>query len=95
MSDYKISFNGDKYVSEVHPIGVDYDGNYYSVIFGKYANGGFCSIPNWEAGCELADFGDVFWNFGSIGRALKKTKAARTISQAIAEYIDEVENPNT
>jgi hypothetical protein len=43
----------------------------------------------------LADFGDVFWNFGSIGRALKKTKAARTIAQAIAEYIEEVENPNT
>lgn len=86
MSNYKISYNGDKHISGVHHIGVECDGNYYSVIFGKYANGGFCSIPNWEVGCELAELDDKFWNVGSIGNALKDKKAAKAIADAIAEY---------
>lgn len=92
MTDYKISYRGDKHISEVHHIGVDYDGNHYSVVFGKYCNGGFCSIPNWETGCELASFDDVFWNTGSLSRALGRKRAARAIAEAIAKYTKEKEN---
>lgn len=54
--DYQISYIGDESIREVHHIGIDYNGNYYSVIFGKYINGGFCSIPNFGVGCELSSF---------------------------------------
>lgn len=86
---YEISYIGDSGVLDVHHIGINYDGNYYSVIFGKYVNGGFFSIPNWNCGGELASFSDVFWNAESIYRVLKKKKIAEVIAQAISNYIKE------
>lgn len=71
MENFKISFVGDDSIQEVHHIGIDYNGNYYGVIFGRYINGGFCCIPSLEAGCELSDFDDVFWNKKSLTRALE------------------------
>lgn len=32
------------------------------VIFGKTTRGYFACIPDWKAGCDLADFKDLFWN---------------------------------
>ena len=49
---YEINIVGDSEIESVHHIGLSYDGNYYSVICGKYMNGGFCSIPNWELGAN-------------------------------------------
>ena len=89
MSDFKISYIGDNNVGNVHHIGVDYNGNYYSVIFGKYVNGGFFSIPNWNVGGELGQFGDTFWNEESLRRVLKSKKAAKAIAMAIAEFVEE------
>ena len=83
MADYEISYIGDNNVGNVHHIGVDFNGNYYSVIFGKYVNGGFFSIPNWNCGGELATFDDVFWNAESIGRSLKSKKSGKAIAKAI------------
>lgn len=90
MTNYKISYIGDNNISNVHHIGIDYDGNYYSVIFGKYANGGFCCIPNWGVGCELSFFDDVFWNTESIHKVLKKKRVARFIATVIAEYTKQI-----
>lgn len=56
------------------------------MIFGKYINGGFFSIPNWNTGGELATFDNVLWNTESITRALKKKKVAKQIALAIAKY---------
>ena len=89
MADFKISYIGDNNVENVHHIGVDYNGNYYSVIFGKYVNGGFFSIPNWNAGGELVEFSDIFWNEESLSRVLKSKKAAKAIAMAIAEFVEE------
>ena len=86
MANYKISYIGDNKVENVHHIGVDYNGNYYSVIFGEYVNGGFFSIPNWNCGGELATCDDIFWNTESIGRNLKSKKVAKVIAMAIAEF---------
>ena len=86
MADYRISYIVYNSVENVHHIGVDYNGNYYSVIFGKYVNGGFFSIPNWNCGGELATFDDVFWNAESIGRSLKSKKSGKAIAKAIAKF---------
>lgn len=91
MVDYKISYVGDNCISNVHHIGIDFNGNYYSVIFGKYVNGGFFSIPNWNVGGELGHFSDVFWNTESIGRSLKSKRAAKAIAMAIAEFAKALE----
>lgn len=89
MTNYRISYIGDNNVGKVHHIGVDYNGNYYSVIFGKYVNGGFFSIPNWNVGGELGEFSDTFWNTESLSRVLKSKKAAKAIAMAIAEFAEE------
>ena len=86
MADFKISYVGDNSVGNVHRIGVDYNGNYYSVIFGQYVNGGFFSIPNWNVGGELSDFDDVFWNAESIGKELRSKNAGRAIATAIVGF---------
>lgn len=86
MEEYNISYIGDSSVKSVHHIGVEYNGNYYSVIFGRYINGGFFSIPNWNAGGELAGFNDVYWNAESLSMVLKNKKAAHAIAVAIAEF---------
>lgn len=89
--EYKITYIGNSEVKDIHHIGINYDGNYYSVIFGKYINGGFFSIPNWNCGGELAGFTDIFWNTESIHKSLKKKKIARVIAQAIADCIKDGE----
>lgn len=65
---------------------IGYNGNSYSVIFGRYINGGFFSIPNWGVGGELGQFSDTFWNTESLSRALKNKRVAKAIAMAIAEF---------
>ncbi len=83
---YKIVHIGDSGINDVHHIGVEHDGTYYSVIFGRYENGGFLSIPNMGIGSELAGFEDVLWNAGALGRTLKRKSATEAIVNAIADY---------
>lgn len=84
--DYKISYIGDSDIKNVHHIGIEFGGNYYSVIFGRYVNGGFCSIPTFGVGCELSDYADIFWNTESLARVLKRKRVAKVIAIAIAEF---------
>ena len=86
MYDFKISYLGDDHISDVHHIGIDYNGNYYGIIFGKYANGGFCCLPGWGVGCELSDFDDVFWNSESLSKVIEDEALANTIVTAIKAY---------
>lgn len=74
-------------VEKVCHISVEWNGNSYSVIFGRYINGGFCCIPNWGIGCELGTFDDVFWNVESLERAFDGDgEVAKVIANAICEY---------
>lgn len=59
---------------------------FHSVVFGKYINGGFCSIPNWNAGCEIGTYDDVFWNTESLIKSLDDKDTSRAIAEAIREY---------
>lgn len=90
MLEYRISYICDSSIGSIHHIGVDYNGNCYGVIFGKYVNGGFFSIPGYGVGGELSyDFGDVLWNTESLSRVLKSKKAAKAIALAIANFSKE------
>ena len=44
--------------SELYEADVNARGCTYHLIFGKYADGEFLCIPNWNTGCELADLMD-------------------------------------
>ncbi len=88
MADYEINYVGDSNISDIHHIGIDYNGNYYSVIFGRYVNGGFFSILNWNCGGELAMFNDVFWNAESISKAIKSKRVGKVIATAIAQFME-------
>lgn len=84
--DYKIAHVWDSNINGVHHIDVEHNGYSYSVIFGRYINGGFFSIPNWGVGGNLGQFSDTFWNTESLSRVLKSNKAAKAIAMAIAEF---------
>lgn len=86
--EYKITHIWDDSINNVHHITVEYNGHSYSVIFGRYINGGFFSIPNWGVGGELGQFCDTFWNEESLCRVLKSKRAAKAIALAIAEFGD-------
>lgn len=86
--EYEIANIWDDSINNIHHITVEYNGNSYSVIFGRYINGGFFSIPNWGVGGELGQFSDIFWNTESLSRVLKSKKAAKAIAMAIAEFIE-------
>ena len=90
MAEYKISKVWND-ISDVHHITVDYDGYSYTVIFGKYINGGFFSIPNFNVSGELGGFSDVSWNTDSIYSALKDSDAAKAIAKAIKEYYAQIQ----
>lgn len=82
MADYKITFCGDKSIGEMHHVGIEYNGNYYSVIFGKYINGGFFAMPVWNACGELGTFDDVL----SSGQALLTAGGAYTASKVATAF---------
>lgn len=84
MADWKITRIFDDSISNVHHVGMEFNGNYYSVIFGRSINGGFCCIPNHGVGCDLAAFSDIFWNTETIGRTLNSEAAGRAIAEMIA-----------
>ena len=86
LANYEISYCGDNYIGDVHHIRIDYNEYSFGVIFGRYVNGGFFSIPDWNVGGELAAFNDVFWNAERIGKVLKNKKAAKQIALAITEH---------
>lgn len=86
--DYSITYVGDSNMNNVHHIGVECNGNYYSVIFGEYVNGGFFVIPNWNCGGDLSDLDDISWNTESINKGLRKKKDSKAIACAIADFCE-------
>lgn len=59
-------------------------GSYYHVIIEKHDYGNYVCIPNWEVGCELADYSDTFWNTERLSNHLRIADAV-TIVTAIKE----------
>jgi len=57
-------------------------GLYYHVIVGQHDYGHYVCVPNWDVGCELADYTDMFWNTERLSKQLKIADAI-TIATAI------------
>lgn len=55
-----------------------------NVIFGQTQNGGFCCVPDWGAGCELASYTDFTWNLEHLQAAMKNKVDAVTVACALA-----------
>jgi len=45
-------------------------GSYFHVIFGKYSYGNYVCIANWNVGCELSSYTDLFWNTERISKQM-------------------------
>ncbi|MEY8357220.1 DUF6618 family protein [Lachnospiraceae bacterium 54-53] len=43
----------------------------YHLIIGKYDYANYVCVPNWEVGCKLADYGDLFWNTERLAKTVK------------------------
>jgi hypothetical protein len=54
----------------------------FAFLAGQYTNGGFISIPAFEVGADLADFGDYFWNNERLASIMNRVDAA-TVAQAL------------
>ena len=57
-----------------------------NVIVGKTQAGRFCCIPDWNAGCHLADLNDSFWNYESLIRTMKNKTDAMTVAKALQAF---------
>ncbi|MCR6547031.1 hypothetical protein NVS47_16195 [Dehalobacterium formicoaceticum] len=51
-------------------------------IVGEYLNGAFISIPAFNVGSDLADYGDYFWNNERLASIMNPVDAA-TIAEAL------------
>ncbi len=66
-------------------------GSRFYIILGKYQNGGYVCIPEWQVGCELADFRDFFWNWERLEKQIGKVDAI-TVATAIKAAAELIEN---
>jgi len=51
-------------------------------LIGRYINGGFISIPAFDVGSDLADYGDYFWNNERLSAIMNPVDAA-TVAEAL------------
>lgn len=63
------------------------------VLFGKTVFGNFACIPDFEAGCYLANLRDVFWNTEQLVRVIDEVTGI-TVAEALCAVADCV-NPKT
>lgn len=64
------------------------DGYSYHLIYGKHLYGYYLVIPDWNIGCEMSHYNDVFWNKESLIKAGLSVKKASIISVRLKEMIE-------
>lgn len=72
-------------VEALFEVSFNANGSYFLVIFGKHGNGGFCCIPNWGIGCEMADAQDVFYNMEKLSAAGLNGCDAEAVAKVIKQ----------
>lgn len=76
-------FERDFKAEVIFETSVAINGYSYLIIYGKHINGYFCSVPNWNWGCEMAEPSDTGYN----SEQLVVCGADKEIALAIAEAI--------
>jgi len=61
-----------------------------TVVFGKTTLGGFACMPDFGAGCHLADLKDQFWNTEQLTKVLGKVDGI-TVSAALCTLADQIQ----
>lgn len=61
-----------------------------TVIFGQTTRGGFACMPDFGAGCHLADLKDSFWNAEQLTQVLGKVDGI-TVSSALCALADRIQ----
>lgn len=74
----------------MYEFNVAIDGWTYLVIYGKHVNGGFCCVPNWKWGCEMAGPNEVAYNRDKLMECGAKEEIANEIAKAIQFMYKEV-----
>ena len=62
-------------------------GSSFHVICGPQSNGHFLCIPNWQVGCELGEYNDVFWNSEQLGKQLSPVDTV-TVALGLPHLLD-------
>jgi len=60
------------------------------VIVGKTKHGGFACMPDFGAGCHIANFRDIFWNTEKLVKVLGKVDGI-TVGAALYALADKFE----
>lgn len=60
------------------------------VVFGKTSQGGFACMPDYNVGCHLSYFKDVFWNTEKLIAVLGEVDGI-TVAQALYALADQLE----
>lgn len=60
-----------------------------TVMVGTTSLGNFACIPDWDAGCHLSSFDDIFWNEERLTKVLG-TVDGITVARALAAIADSI-----
>jgi hypothetical protein len=61
------------------------------VLVGKTSQGAFACIPDYNAGCHLANLKDIFYSTEKLNYAMKNKVDAITVAYALAAIADKVD----
>lgn len=62
------------------------------VVFGKTSQGYFACMPDFDAGCHLANLNDIFWNTERLTAALNTVDGV-TVATALGHLYQELNYP--
>jgi|LGVF01.2.fsa_nt_gb hypothetical protein len=83
LYEFKHTINSKTYKSIVdvysttvpYEINISTNGSSYHILLGSHLGGNFICIPNWEIGCELASYSDIFWNSEKLSNHMNPVDA--------------------
>ena len=61
--------------TEPYEINISTNGSSFHILLGSHQGGNFICIPNWEIGCELASYSDIFWNSEKLSKHINPVDA--------------------
>lgn len=82
----KATINAEYVPEHLEALKINWNGYTFFVLFGKYFNGWFVSIPNWNVSGEIADPEDIDYNSKVLSSALSNEYMGTALAESISEY---------